>query len=143
MFKSGQKCVLVIDGALPAGVAANTAAILGITLGKRFPEIVGPDVADAAGRVHTGITGSPIPILKGDRALLHDLRERLWHGGIFRPVDRRFLRCGAAVPRLRRIHQRGRRGLPGGVHLLRPWRSAETPKRSAASPAACRCCGNE
>ena len=77
MFKSGQKCVLVIDGALPAGVAANTAAILGITLGKRFPEIVGPDVADAAGRVHTGITGSPIPILKGDRALLHDLRERL------------------------------------------------------------------
>lgn len=78
MFKSGQKCVLVIDGALPAGVAANTAAILGITLGKRFPEIVGPDVADAAGRVHTGITGSPIPILKGDRALLHDLRERLY-----------------------------------------------------------------
>ena len=40
MFKSGQKCVLVIDGALPAGVAANTAAILGITLGKRFPETV-------------------------------------------------------------------------------------------------------
>lgn len=77
MSKGGQKYVLVIDGDLPAGVAANTAAILGITLGKRFPGIVGPDVADAAGRVHTGITGSPIPILKGDRALLRDLRERL------------------------------------------------------------------
>lgn len=78
MSGNGQKCVLVIDGALPAGVAANTAAILGITLGKRFPEIVGPDVADAAGRIHAGITGSPIPILKGDRALLRDLRERLF-----------------------------------------------------------------
>ena len=61
MSGNGQKCVLVIDGALPAGVAANTAAIL-----------------DAAGRIHAGITGSPIPILKGDRALLRDLRERLF-----------------------------------------------------------------
>ena len=29
-----EKCVLVLHEALPLGVAANTAAILGVTLGK-------------------------------------------------------------------------------------------------------------
>ena len=38
-----EKCVLVIDGTLPLGLIANTAAILGITLGKHLPQAVGPD----------------------------------------------------------------------------------------------------
>ena len=32
------KCVLVIDEAMPRGLAANTAAILGITWGRLRPE---------------------------------------------------------------------------------------------------------
>ena len=36
-----EKCVIVADGALPPGLIANTAAILGITLGKNLPEAVG------------------------------------------------------------------------------------------------------
>ena len=38
------KCVLVIDEAMPRGLAANTAAILGITWGRLRPELVGEDV---------------------------------------------------------------------------------------------------
>ena len=32
-----EKCVMVIDESLPRGLIANTAAILGITLGKNIP----------------------------------------------------------------------------------------------------------
>lgn len=46
------KCVLVIDEAMPRGLAANTAAILGITWGRLRPELVGEDVTDAAGAIH-------------------------------------------------------------------------------------------
>ena len=58
-------CVIVIDEALPAGVAANAAAIIGITLGRRFPEAVGADVTDGGGIMHSGIIQIPVPVLKG------------------------------------------------------------------------------
>lgn len=70
------KCVLVIDENLPLGLIANTAAILGVTLGKEAPEIVGEDVADLSGVKHAGIVKNPIPILKGDTGLLHQLRDK-------------------------------------------------------------------
>ena len=38
---------MVIDAALPLGYIANTAAMLGVTIGSRLPQIVGEDVADA------------------------------------------------------------------------------------------------
>lgn len=44
-----EKCVLVIDEELPLGIIANSAAILGMTLGKRMPELVGTDVLDKDG----------------------------------------------------------------------------------------------
>lgn len=72
-----EKCVLVVDGALPPGLIANTAAILGITLGKSQPEAVGPDVTDGSGVIHPGIIAFPVPVLRGDRAALRALRERL------------------------------------------------------------------
>ena len=53
------KCVLVIDEAMPRGLAANTAAILGITWGRLRPELVGEDVTDAAGAIHPGIIRTP------------------------------------------------------------------------------------
>ena len=40
--------------------------------------MVGADVADATGRVHAGISTYPISMLKGDEALLRDLRLRLY-----------------------------------------------------------------
>ena len=50
MNPKNEKCVMIINQNLPAGVAANTAAIMGISLGKQKPQIVGPDVADKNGR---------------------------------------------------------------------------------------------
>jgi len=72
------KCVMVIDGELPMGVIANTAAILGVTMGKKMPETVGSDVTDKTGNVHLGIVNLPIPILKGQAVLLKELREKLY-----------------------------------------------------------------
>ena len=73
-----EKCVLVIDGTLPLGLIANTAAILGITLGKHLPQAVGPDVRDKSGRAHLGITALPVPILRADRQTLRALRRKLY-----------------------------------------------------------------
>ena len=73
-----EKCVMVLDEGLPPGLVANTAGILGITLGKHIPEAVGPDVTDRSGRTHLGIIEFPVPILRADRETLYELRERLY-----------------------------------------------------------------
>ncbi len=72
------KCVMVIDAELPPGVAANTSAVLGITLSAQVRGMVGSDVTDASGHLHPGITNIPITILRGDRESLKELRVRLY-----------------------------------------------------------------
>lgn len=72
------KCVMVIDETLPLGIIANTAGILGITLGKFIPEAVGPEVADKDGRMHLGIIEYPVPILKAGKDRLKEIREMLY-----------------------------------------------------------------
>ena len=49
MDLQNEKCVMVIDENLPLGIIANTAAIMGITMGKQMPEVVGADVYDRTG----------------------------------------------------------------------------------------------
>lgn len=71
------KCVIVVDEALPAGVQANTAAILGITVGSRRPELVGCDARDASGVSHPGIITIPVPVLRSEGCRLRSLREKL------------------------------------------------------------------
>lgn len=73
-----EKCVLVLDERLPLGLIANTAAILGITLGRHRPETVGKTVYDAAGNAHLGIIEFPVPVLRGNAQLLKELREKLY-----------------------------------------------------------------
>ena len=72
------KCVIVLDEKLPLGLVANSAAILGLTLGKKAPELVGRDTVDGAGRVHLGIINVTLPILKSDADSLRALRDRLY-----------------------------------------------------------------
>lgn len=72
------KCVIVLNEKLPLGVAANTSTILGITLGKKIPEIVGQDVLDFSGKNHLGISTIPVPVLKGTEEALKKLREKLY-----------------------------------------------------------------
>lgn len=78
MNLQNEKCVMVIDENLPTGIIANTAAIMGITLGKKRPEVVGADVYDSTGREHLGIIEFPVPVLKGSAAVIKEIRERLY-----------------------------------------------------------------
>ncbi len=77
MNTENEKCVLVMDEHLPAGIIANTAVILGITLGTKMPDVVGNDVADCDGNPHAGIIQFPVPILKGNKEILKVLRTML------------------------------------------------------------------
>ena len=73
-----EKCAMVIDENLPLGIIANTAAIMGITLGKEMPEVVGRDVFDQSGGRHLGIIEFPVPILKVNSSLIKSIREKLY-----------------------------------------------------------------
>ena len=73
-----EKCVIVVDENLPLGIIANTAAILGITMGMKMPDVVGNDVLDLEGNAHMGIIQFPVPILKGNTEILKKLRTRLF-----------------------------------------------------------------
>ena len=78
MDLQNEKCVMVIDEHLPLGIIANTAAIMGITLGKKMPEVVGADVTDKTGNEHLGIIEFPVPILKGNVEKIKEIREKLF-----------------------------------------------------------------
>lgn len=78
MDLQNEKCVMVIDERLPPGILANTAAILGISLGKERPETVGAAVYDRTGNKHPGIIEFPVPILKGNPEIIAALRQRLY-----------------------------------------------------------------
>ena len=69
---------MVIDEHLPLGIIANTAAIMGITLGKKMPEVIGADVSDKTGHEHLGIIEFPVPILKGNAESIKEIREKLY-----------------------------------------------------------------
>jgi hypothetical protein len=70
------RCVIVLDQELPAGLAANAAAVLALTLGARAPGLRGGDVADADGATHPGLIDRGLPILKAPAAVLGALRAR-------------------------------------------------------------------
>lgn len=78
MDLQNEKCVMVIDENLASGIIVNTAAIMGITLGKEKPEVVGRDVSDRSGSQHLGIIEFPVPILKGNSSLIRSIRGKLY-----------------------------------------------------------------
>lgn len=78
MDLQNEKCVMIIDEHLPLGIIVNTAAIMGITLGKKMPEVVGADVADKTGNEHLGIIEFPVPVLKGNVESIKVIREKLY-----------------------------------------------------------------
>lgn len=60
------KAVIVLQDSLPVGLKTNIAGVLGMSLGRYYPELVGDPVRTAAGRELPGITTIPIPILSTD-----------------------------------------------------------------------------
>ena len=81
MNVENEKCVIVVDEDLPLGIVANTAAILGITMGMKMPDVVGNDVLDLEGNPHMGIIQFPVPILRGNTEILKTLRTKLFEPG--------------------------------------------------------------
>ncbi|WP_207956265.1 DUF2000 domain-containing protein [Rubrobacter marinus] len=70
------KCVMVISGSLPVGLAVNAAGVLAATLGRRVEALVGPDVVDGSGERHAGLVRIPIPVLKADEEAIKSVRVR-------------------------------------------------------------------
>lgn len=64
------KIVMVVNKDLPAGLVANTTAVLGITLGNYNQNIVGSDCLDQEQVCHKGITKETIPVLGTDKTML-------------------------------------------------------------------------
>ena len=75
------KCAIVLDESLPIGVAANVSAIMGVSLGKGMPDIVGTDVEDAEGVMHSGIVEIPIPVLKTASSNIGEIRRAAHESG--------------------------------------------------------------
>lgn len=78
MDLQNEKCVMIIDKQLPPGMIANTAAIMGITLGKKRPDVVGEDVTDQSGNHHPGIIEFPVPVLQGSPELIRQIHAKLY-----------------------------------------------------------------
>ncbi len=70
------KCVMIFADDLPVGVIANTAAIMGASLGKADPDVVGITPVDKDGHEHSGLIQFPVPILKSDSATICDIRKK-------------------------------------------------------------------
>jgi len=76
------RCAIVVDASLPAGRAANAAAVIALTLGKRHPHLAGPDLVDGSGRAHPGLIPIGIAVLAAPAEELNDLRAKALKNGI-------------------------------------------------------------
>lgn len=75
-MSNAMKCVIVINETLPPGLIANTAAVLGISIGQHVPDLIGQEVVDGSGGVHAGIVTITVPILRADAVTLVTLRQQ-------------------------------------------------------------------
>ena len=71
--QSPTRCVVIVDEALPPGLAANAAAMVALTLGATVDGLPGADLVDADGHSHPGLIAAGIPILAASRLQLSDL----------------------------------------------------------------------
>lgn len=67
------KLALVLRDDLPANVAVNAAAVLGLSMGARLPQLLGADGTDADGGRHPGLHTHPVPILSAPAETLRHL----------------------------------------------------------------------
>ncbi|GGC88246.1 DUF2000 domain-containing protein [Chelatococcus reniformis] len=77
-----QRCVIVVDDALPPGRAANAAAVIALTLGKRHPDLAGHDLVDASGDIHPGLIPIGIAVLAAPAPQLQALRAKARAGTV-------------------------------------------------------------
>lgn len=78
MDSNSKKCVLVIDNELPVGVTANVTAILSMSVGHRVQGLVGKDIIDKDGTLHSGLSQLPIPVLGATSDEISSLRSKIF-----------------------------------------------------------------
>ncbi len=61
---SAERLAIILDPALPPGLLANTAAVIGVGLGALAPDLAGTELTDAAGRSINNSANRPVPILQ-------------------------------------------------------------------------------
>lgn len=71
-----ERCVIIVDRALPAGRAANAAAVIALTVGGRHPGLMGAPLIDASGAAHPGLIPIGIAVLSADQATLSQIRDK-------------------------------------------------------------------
>ena len=76
------RCVAVIDHGLPAGKAANAAAVMALTMGARHPHLVGEVLTDSLGNAHPGLIPIGIPVLGASVQDLPGIRGKAIQAGI-------------------------------------------------------------
>jgi len=75
------RCVIVLDQALPAGRRANAAAVIALTIGARHPGLVGEPLSDASGFPHPGLIPIGIPVLAAEQEVLPEIRRKALSSG--------------------------------------------------------------
>ena len=71
-----ERCVIVVDEALPPGKASNAAAVVAFTLGQRHSHLVGEPLREQDGTAHPGLIPIGIPVLKATADQLNALRQK-------------------------------------------------------------------
>ena len=70
-----ERCVIVVDQALPPGLAGNAAAVLALSIGAHFSALPGQDLIDADGSRHPGLIPMGLPVLAASADQLSALRS--------------------------------------------------------------------
>ncbi|HEX7637253.1 MAG TPA: DUF2000 domain-containing protein [Burkholderiaceae bacterium] len=75
------RCVIVLDATLPPGRAANAAAVVALTVGQRWPGLVGAPLVDADGASHPGLIPIGIAVLQAEAGMMPALRAGALEAG--------------------------------------------------------------
>ena len=57
------KSVVLVDEALPIGLAANAVSVVGVSMGRALDGLVGPPLKSGDGHLYPGVVLAPLPIL--------------------------------------------------------------------------------
>jgi hypothetical protein len=70
------KIVMVVRTDLPPEIAVNAAAVLGLSLGGRLPQLIGEDGRDASGGLHAGLNTNPVPVVTASSEEMAELSAK-------------------------------------------------------------------
>ncbi|WP_413736482.1 DUF2000 domain-containing protein [Sodalis sp. RH21] len=81
-----ERCVIILNEALPAGKAVNAAAVIALTVGQRHPMLVGAPLIDADNMEYPGLIPIGIPVLSAPAQTLNALSDRCRQQGLDRVI---------------------------------------------------------